>query len=416
MNTPFFISWRYQRGKQKNRLVSLISLFSSIGIALGVAVLIIGLSAMNGFERELNQRVLSVVPHAELYSYNGNENAPIQTGKKLENLANSNPNVTASSPFVSFTGLIENGTQLKIAQVRGVDPVKQDKVSSLSHYIPSEQWQAFHQQGGLILGAGIAKDLEVTAGDEVTLLLPQPTEDGKLAQPLRFSLPVTGVLKLEGQLDHSYALLPIEKAQELLEYQPNEYSGIELALKAPFKVQELQMPELANFNQPLYLNTWIEKFGYMYNDIQLVRTVMYIAMVLVIGVACFNIISTLIMAVKDKQGDIAIMRTLGANNGFIKRIFLWYGLLSGMKGALAGIILGVILSLNLTAMIKAIEGFFGIKLLSDGVYFVDFLPSELHWQDVAYVLIATIVLSLFASLYPATRAAKLEPAKVLSGH
>ncbi|ASU15911.1 lipoprotein-releasing ABC transporter permease subunit LolE [Actinobacillus pleuropneumoniae] len=416
MNTPFFISWRYQRGKQKNRLVSLISLFSSVGIALGVAVLIIGLSAMNGFERELNQRVLSVVSHAELYSYNGNENAPIQAGKKLENLANSNPNVTASSPFVSFTGLIENGTQLKIAQVRGVDPVKQDKVSSLSHYIPSEQWQAFHQQGGLILGAGIAKDLEVAAGDEVTLLLPQPTEDGKLAQPLRFSLPVTGVLKLEGQLDHSYALLPIEKAQELLEYQPNEYSGIELALKAPFKVQELQMPELANFNQPLYLNTWIEKFGYMYNDIQLVRTVMYIAMVLVIGVACFNIISTLIMAVKDKQGDIAIMRTLGANNGFIKRIFLWYGLLSGMKGALAGIILGVILSLNLTAMIKAIEGFFGIKLLSDGVYFVDFLPSELHWQDVAYVLIATIVLSLFASLYPATRAAKLEPAKVLSGH
>ncbi|SUT96582.1 lipoprotein-releasing ABC transporter permease subunit LolE [Actinobacillus lignieresii] len=416
MNTPFFISWRYQRGKQKNRLVSLISLFSSVGIALGVAVLIIGLSAMNGFERELNQRVLSVVPHAELYSYNGNENSPIQAGKKLENLANSNPNVTASSPFVSFTGLIENGTQLKIAQVRGVDPVKQDKVSSLSHYIPSEQWQAFHQQGGLILGAGIAKDLEVAAGDEVTLLLPQPTEDGKLAQPLRFSLPVTGVLKLEGQLDHSYALLPIEKAQELVEYQPNEYSGIELALKEPFKVQELQMPELANFNQPLYLNTWIEKFGYMYNDIQLVRTVMYIAMVLVIGVACFNIISTLIMAVKDKQGDIAIMRTLGANNSFIKRIFLWYGLLSGMKGALAGIILGVILSLNLTAIIKAIEGFFGIKLLSDGVYFVDFLPSELHWQDVAYVLIATIVLSLFASLYPATRAAKLEPAKVLSGH
>lgn len=416
MNTPFFISWRYQRGKQKNRLVSLISLFSSIGIALGVAVLIIGLSAMNGFERELNQRVLSVVPHAELYSHNGNENAPIQAGKKLENLAKSNPNVTAASPFISFTGLIENGTQLKIVQVRGVDPVKQDKVSSLSYYIPSEQWQAFHQQGGLILGAGIAKDLEVAAGDEVTLLLPQPTEDSKLAQPLRFSLPVTGVLKLEGQLDHNYALLPIEKAQELLEYQPDKYSGIELALKAPFNVQALQMPELANFNQPLYLNTWIEKFGYMYNDIQLVRTVMYIAMVLVISVACFNIISTLIMAVKDKQGDIAIMRTLGANNGFIKRIFLWYGLLSGMKGALVGIILGVILSLNLTAIIKAIEGFFGIKLLSDGVYFVDFLPSELHWQDITYVLIATIVLSLFASLYPATRATKLEPAKILSGH
>ena len=416
MNTPFFISWRYQRGKHKNRLVSLISLFSSVGIALGVAVLIIGLSAMNGFERELNQRVLSVVPHAELYSYNGNENVPIQAGERLEKLVSENPNVSAVSPFVSFTGLIENGNQLKIAQVRGVDPKKQDQVSQLSHYIPAEQWQAFHQEGGLILGAGIAKDLSVEAGDEVTLLLPQPTEDGKLAQPLRFSLPVTGILKLEGQLDHSYALLPLTKAQELLEYSPQEISGVELSLKAPFAVNQLALPELNAFEQPLYLNTWIDKFGYMYNDIQLIRAVMYIAMVLVIGVACFNIISTLIMAVKDKQGDIAIMRTLGANNRFIKQIFLWYGLISGMKGAVIGLILGVLLALNLTAIIKSLEQFFGVKLLSDGIYFIDFLPSELHWQDIVYVLLATLVLSLCASLYPASRAAKLSPAQVLSGH
>lgn len=416
MNTPFFISWQYQRGKQKNRLVSLISLFSSVGIALGVAVLIIGLSAMNGFERELNQRVLSVVPHAELYSYNGNENVPIQAGERLEKLVSENPNVSAVSPFVSFTGLIENGSQLKIAQVRGVDPKKQDQVSQLSHYIPAEQWQAFHQEGGLILGAGIAKDLSVEAGDEVTLLLPQPTEDGKLAQPLRFSLPVTGILKLEGQLDHSYALLPLTKAQELLEYSPQEISGVELSLKAPFAVNQLALPELNTFKQPLYLNTWIDKFGYMYNDIQLIRAVMYIAMVLVIGVACFNIISTLIMAVKDKQGDIAIMRTLGANNRFIKQIFLWYGLISGMKGAVIGLILGVLLALNLTAIIKSLEQFFGVKLLSDGIYFIDFLPSELHWQDIVYVLLATLVLSLCASLYPASRAAKLSPAQVLSGH
>ncbi|AWW35197.1 lipoprotein-releasing system transmembrane subunit LolE [Mannheimia varigena] len=421
MSTPFFVSWRYQRGKQKNRLVSLISWFSSIGIALGVAVLIIGLSAMNGFERELNSRVLSVVPHAELVSYNGNQSLPIHNIKKLEELVKKSEKVTASSPFVSFTALIENGSQLKIAQVRGIEPQKQDQVSKLSQFIPNEQWQAFQQQAkadedGLILGAGIAKALEVEAGDEVTLLIPQPTEDGKLAQPLRFNMPVTGVLRLEGQLDHSYALIPLNKAQELMEYQPNQVSGLEISLANPFDVRTLTMPQLNGYPQPLYLNTWVEKFGYMYNDIQLIRTVMYIAMVLVIGVACFNIISTLIMAVKDKQGDIAILRTLGANNAFIRRIFLWYGLLSGMKGAVFGIILGVILSLNLTAIIKAIEGFFGVKLLSDGVYFVDFLPSELHWQDVCYVLLATIILSLCASLYPANRAAKLEPAKVLSGH
>lgn len=416
MNAPFFISWRYQRGKQKNRLVSLISLFSSIGIALGVAVLIVGLSAMNGFERELNQRVLSVVPHAELRSYAMNEAQPIEDLNTLEGLVQQSPNVVATSPFVTFTGLIENGSQLKIAQVRGVDPAKQDQVSQLGQFVPAEQWQAFHKEGGLVLGSGIAKALDVSVGDEVTLLLPQPTEDGKLTQPLRFSLPITGILRLEGQLDHSYALLPLSKAQELLEYQPNQVSGLELALKTPFEAQNLALPQLRNYPQPLYLETWIEKFGYMYNDIQLIRVVMYIAMVLVIGVACFNIISTLIMAVKDKQGDIAIMRTLGANNRFIQKIFLWYGLLSGMKGAICGIILGVIFALNLTDIIKALENFFGVKLLSDGVYFVDFLPSELNWLDVLWVLLATLILSLLASLYPAIRASKLEPAKVLSGH
>lgn len=416
MNAPFFISWRYQRGKQKNRLVSLISLFSSIGIALGVAVLIVGLSAMNGFERELNQRVLSVVPHAELRSYTMNEAQPIEDLNTLESLVQQSPNVVATSPFVTFTGLIENGSQLKIAQVRGVDPAKQDQVSQLEQFVPAEQWQAFHKEGGLVLGSGIAKALDVSVGDEVTLLLPQPTEDGKLTQPLRFSLPITGILRLEGQLDHSYALLPLSKAQDLLEYQPNQVSGLELALKTPFEAQNLALPQLRNYPQPLYLETWIEKFGYMYNDIQLIRVVMYIAMVLVIGVACFNIISTLIMAVKDKQGDIAIMRTLGANNRFIQKIFLWYGLLSGMKGAICGIILGVIFALNLTDIIKALENFFGVKLLSDGVYFVDFLPSELNWLDVVWVLLATLILSLLASLYPAIRASKLEPAKVLSGH
>ncbi|AAP95750.1 lipoprotein transporter subunit LolE [[Haemophilus] ducreyi] len=416
MNTPFFISWRYQRGKQKNRLISLISLFSSIGIALGVAVLIIGLSAMNGFERELNQRVLSVVPHAELRVFNEVENSPIYAGEKLAELAKRNQDVIALAPFVSFTGLIENGRQLKIAQVRGIDATKQDQVSSLSQYVASQQWQAFQQQGGLILGAGIAKALNVTVGDDVTLLLPQTSGENKLAQPLRFNLPISGILRLEGQLDHSYALLPLAKAQQLLDYQPTEYTGIQLALKQPFNAQRLQLPELAEFEQPLYLATWIDKFGYMYNDIQLIRTVMYIAMVLVIGVACFNIISTLIMMVKDKQGDIAILRTLGANSRFIKQVFLWYGLLSGMKGALFGLVLGVLLSLKLTAIIQTLEHFLGTKLLSDGVYFIDFLPSELHWQDVCCVLFATVILSLVASLYPATRAAKLAPAKVLSGY
>ena len=211
MNTPFFISWRYQKGKQKTAVVSLIAWFSTIGIALGVAVLIIGLSAMNGFERELNQRVLSVVPQAEVYAYDGTKEGVIRDPVQLEKLIKQSRNVVATAPFITFTALIENGTQLKIAQVRGIDPQKQEGVSQLGHFVQGNQWSAFKKEGGLILGAGIAKALDVDVGDEVTLLLPQASENERLAQPLRFNLPITGILKLEGQLDYSYALLSMKK-------------------------------------------------------------------------------------------------------------------------------------------------------------------------------------------------------------
>ena len=416
MNTPFFISWRYQRSKHKNRLVSLISFFSSMGIALGVAVLIIGLSAMNGFERELNQRILAVVPHAEISSASGQSNAPIDHWQHLAAKLKQNPQIIGVSPFVSFTALVENGAKLKVVQVKGVETALQDQVSSLGRFVLNQGWQNFAQNGGLVLGSGIARELDVQEGDWVSLLISQQTGSENLTQPLRERIQVTGVLRLDGQLDHSYALMPLAQAQQLMDYQAEQVSGVELKTADPFNIQTLDYSMLQDYPQMLYLQNWISKFGYMYRDIQLIRTVMYIAMVLVIGVACFNIVSTLIMAVKDKAGDIAIMRTLGANNGFIKRIFIWYGLQAGMKGCLIGIVLGVILALNLTALIQGLESVIGRKLLSDGIYFVDFLPTELHWQDVLLVLLSALILSLFASLYPANRAAKLQPAQVLSSH
>ena len=412
MNTPFFISWRYQRAKQKNRLVSLIAFFSTVGIALGVAVLILGLSAMNGFERELNNRILAVVPHGEITAA---YNEPISQYSRLSEMVSQIPNVQGVSPYVAFTALVENGAKMKVVQVKGIAPKVQDKVSSLSKFVLDNGWQEFTQNGGLILGYGIAKELDVQAGDWVTLLISQNNGD-ELAQPNRERIQVSGVLRLDGQLDHSYALMPMAQAQEFLGYKSDQISGLELKVAQPFAMQNMDYSHLNNYPQLLNLNTWTSKFGYMYRDIQLIRTVMYISMVLVIGVACFNIISTLIMAVKDKAGDIAIMRTLGANNRFIKRIFVWYGLQAGMKGCLIGIVLGVFLALNLTALIQGLENLIGRKLLSDGIYFVDFLPSELHWQDVALVFISALILSLIASLYPASRAAKLQPAQILSGH
>ena len=416
MNTPFFISWRYQRGKQKNPLVALISKFSAIGIALGVAVLIVGLSAMNGFERELNSRILAVVPHTEITVNPHANEATLNHWRNLAERLKTNKKITALSPFVSFTALVENGNKLKVVQVKGVDKQAEDQVSSLGKFVEGDGWQKFAEEGGLVLGSGIAKALDVKAGDWVSLLISQPNGEDQMAQPNRERVQVTAILRLDGQLDHSYALLALPQAQELMGYQEDQITGVELKVDDPFKVQDMDYSMLNDYPQLLYIQNWVAKFGYMYRDIQLIRTVMYIAMVLVIGVACFNIVSTLIMAVKDKQGDIAIMRTLGANNGFIKQIFIWYGLLAGMKGCLIGIVLGVVLALNLTPIIQGIEALLDKKLLSDGIYFVDFLPSELHWFDVVLVLVAALVLSLLASLYPASRAAKLQPAQVLSNH
>ena len=416
MNTPFFISWRYQRGKQKNPLVALIAKFSAIGIALGVAVLIVGLSAMNGFERELNQRILAVVPHAEILSAPNAMDPTIHHWQNLETRLQQNAQIKGISPFVSFTALVENGSKLKVVQVKGVEKQAEDRVSSLGNFVQEQGWDKFGKEGGLVLGSGIARELDVKAGDWVTLLISQQNGDEQLAQPTRERVQVTAILRLDGQLDYSYALLPLAQAQEFLTYKPDQITGVELKLDDPFSVKNLDLSMLNDYPQMLYIQNWIGKFGYMYRDIQLIRTVMYIAMVLVIGVACFNIVSTLIMAVKDKQGDIAIMRTLGANNAFIKRIFIWYGLQAGMKGCLIGIVLGIILALNLTIFIQGIEWVIGKKLLSGDVYFVDFLPSELHWLDVLMVLVAALALSLIASLYPASRAAKLQPAQVLSSH
>ena len=416
MNTPFFISWRYQRGKQKNPLVALISKFSAIGIALGVAVLIVGLSAMNGFERELNSRILAVVPHTEITVNPHDNEATLNHWQNLAERLKTNKKITALSPFVSFTALVENGNKLKVVQVKGVDKQAEDQVSSLGKFVEGDGWQKFAEEGGLVLGSGIAKALDVKAGDWVSLLISQPNGEDQMAQPNRERVQVTAILRLDGQLDHSYALLALPQAQELMGYREDQITGVELKVDDPFKVQDMDYSMLNDYPQLLYIQNWVAKFGYMYRDIQLIRTVMYIAMVLVIGVACFNIVSTLIMAVKDKQGDIAIMRTLGANNGFIKQIFIWYGLLAGMKGCLIGIVLGVVLALNLTPIIQGIEALLGKKLLSDGIYFVDFLPSELHWFDVVLVLVAALVLSFLASLYPASRAAKLQPAQVLSNH
>lgn len=405
------IGLRFSRGRRRSGMVSLISIISTIGIALGVAVLIIGLSAMNGFERELNNRILAVVPHGQIEPVNQPWNGWNDKLSKIEKV----PGIVAAAPYVDFTGLVESGANIRAIQVKGVDPQQESRLSALPQYVQGNAWANFKAgEQQIIIGKGVADALHVKQGDSVSIMIPNASADHKLLQPKRIRLHVTGILQLSGQLDHSFAMIPMQDAQQYLEM-GSSVTGIALKVNDVFNAPALVRSAGEVTNDYVYIKSWVGTYGYMYRDIQMIRAIMYLAMILVIGVACFNIVSTLVMAVKDKSSDIAVLRTLGAKDGLIRAIFVWYGLLAGLFGSLIGVIIGVIGALQLTAIIEFIEKLIGHQFLSGDIYFIDFLPSELHWLDVLYVLVTALLLSLLASWYPARRASNIDPARVLSG-
>ncbi|MDK2608457.1 lipoprotein-releasing ABC transporter permease subunit LolE [Vibrio vulnificus] len=404
------IGRRFSQAKQRNKMVSFISLSSTIGIAVGVAVIIIGLSAMNGFERELQSRVLSVIPHAELEGVR----APVENWQSVMTQAVANPKVVAAAPYVKFTGLVERGNKLKAVEVRGVEPDFEQAVSTMSQFIDQQAWSQFLPgQNQVIVGRGVANELGVDVGDYVTLLIPQTGESTQVQAPKRVRVKVAGMLTLNGQIDHNLVLLPMADAQQY-NHLGEGVTGIALKTNDVLNAQAIVREVGRQIDVYVYLRSWQQQFGFLYRDIQLVRTIMYLVMVLVIGVACFNIVSTLMMAVKDRASEIAILRTMGAGDGLIKRIFVWQGVFSGVFGSVLGSVVGVFVALNLTTLIKGLERVIGHQFLSGDIYFVDFLPSQLHLDDVLLVSGTAIVLSIVATWYPAARAAKLKPAAVLS--
>jgi len=405
------VALRFSRGRRRSGMVSLISVISTIGIALGVAVLIVGLSAMNGFERELNNRILAVVPHGEIEPVNQPWNNWETALAKVKQVAG----IEAAAPYINFTGLVESGTNLRAIQVKGVDPAQEGELSALPQFIQGDAWQSFKAgEQQIIVGKGVADALKVKAGDWISIMIPNSDDAHKLLQPKRVRLHVTGILQLSGQLDHSFAMIPLQDAQQYLEM-GRSVTGIDIKVNDVFNANKLVRDAGQVTDSYIYIKSWIGKYGYMYRDIQMIRAIMYLAMVLVIGVACFNIVSTLVMAVKDKSGDIAVLRTLGAKDGLIRAVFVWYGLLAGLLGSLCGVVIGVVAALQLTPLINLIEKLIGHQFLSGDIYFIDFLPSELHPLDVVYVLATALVLSLLASWYPARRASNIDPARVLSG-
>ncbi|KGD73700.1 outer membrane-specific lipoprotein transporter subunit LolE [Tatumella morbirosei] len=405
------LALRFSRGRRRGGMVSLISVISTVGIALGVAVLIIGLSAMNGFERQLNERILSVVPHGEIEPVN----QPFSQWQQLIAPIEKVPGIAAAAPYINFTGLVESASKLQALTVRGVDPKQEPRLSALPKFVQGNAWAGFSAgKQQIILGGGIAKSLSVKAGDWITIMIPNSDGKNHLLQPKRIRLQVEGILQLSGMLDHSLALVPLADAQQYLDM-GDSVTGIALKMTDPFQAVKVVRAAGEVTHSYVYIRNWISTYGYMYHDIQMIRAIMYLAMILVIGVACFNIVSTLVMAVKDKSSDIAVLRTLGAGDKLIRTVFVWYGLLAGMAGSILGVVAGVLGALNLTSIIRGLEKLTGHHFLSGDIYFIDFLPSELHWLDVWSVLITAIILTLLASWYPSRRASRIDPARVLSG-
>lgn len=404
------IGRRFSLAKQRNKMVSFISLSSIIGIAVGVAVIIVGLSAMNGFERELQNRVLSVIAHGEFEGVQ----QPIANWSSLVKQAVQHPKVEAAAPYVKLTALAEKGAQLKAIEVRGIDPQMERAVSRLSQFVSSDAWQGFVAgQQQVILGKGVAEKLGAAVGDYVTLMIPSANESAKVQAPKRVRVKVSGLLELNGQIDHSLALVPLADAQAYAKL-GERVTGVAIKVSEVLNATQIVREVGNTLDQYVYLRSWQQKFGFLYSDIQLVRTIMYLVMVLVIGVASFNIVSTLMMAVKDRAAEIAILRTMGATDGLVKRIFVWQGVFSGVLGSVIGGVLGVLIAWNLTALIKGLERLVGHQFLSGDIYFVDFLPSQVNLSDVVLVSSTAIVLSLLATWYPASRASQLNPASVLS--
>jgi lipoprotein-releasing system permease protein len=418
-----FLGLRYVRSRNGNGFSSFISASSTIGIALGVMVLIIVLSAMNGFERALAQHLLSVIPHGELIAIN----TPIEKWQKHVAKFQQHPQVIAAAPVIKLTGMMQHGSEIKAVVVRGVDVKLEQQVSTIADYMIAGSWEAIgdtesntDSDVGVVIGSGVAKKLQLELGDSLQLLLSSAVNqkvnnqaNAKFPVPVKHQVNVVGIFKFGGTMDEMSVYLSLAHAEKMVNLEKGQVQGIRIKVANVFQAPEVVRDIAYSFDTYVAVHDWTRTHGHIFNDIQLVRLVMFIVLVLVIAVASFNIVSTLIMAVNEKKGDIAILKTMGAEASVIMGTFMFQGLVNGVIGCLVGTVLGIVISLNLTEIVIALETFFNVKMLSGDVYFIDFLPTYLSQNDVVATVVTALTMSLLATLYPAWQATKVQPAQVL---
>jgi lipoprotein-releasing system permease protein len=406
-----FIGLRYTRAKRRNHFISFISLMSMLGIALGVIVLITVLSVMNGFDREIKNRVFSMVPAITV----GSDANFISNWPDLQKLLKNAPEITATAPYVESEVLLTSTGLVQPSLIRGIIPSEEKNISALADKMIQGQLVDLKPGTfGIVLGEDLASRLDVVIGDKLTVVTPQVSLSpaGVLPRFKRFT--VVGIFRSGGGFgfDAMMAFINLTDSQKLLEM-GSYVTGLHVNIKNVYDAQRVTLDLAKNLTPSARISNWTDQFGAFFQAVSLEKTMMFFILLLIIAVAVFNLVCTLVMVVTEKEADIAILRTIGATPRMIMAIFIVQGATVGIFGTLLGVLGGVALALNVTALVNWTQHVLHVQLLSSKMFFVDYLPSQLQSTDVIQISLCALVLSLLATIYPAWRASKTEPVEAL---
>ena len=404
-----YIGARYSFSRQRNRFTSVIATVSMLGMVLGVASLIVVLSIMNGFSGELRARILSLVPHGYVESRDNT----IGDWQALSSRIESQPGILAVAPYITEKVILVSGGQLRGAVLTGIDPVLQGAVSRLADSIVAGSLDSLKEDNfDVVLGVSLANLLGVSPGDHVNVTVPRLTVTPLGLFPRSKRLRVVGLFEIGAQQDAYQAYVSLRTGRILLGGDEG-VQGLQVATEGLFQAPDI-MRALDKFLEEQYVvQDWSQTQGSLFNAVKMEKMMVSLLLLSVVAVAAFNIVSTLVMSVTEKRRDIAVLRTMGARATGVMAIFVAHGLALACVGIAAGVMIGVLLSSNIAAIIAGIEAMLGVKLFDPTVYFISELPAQLQWFDVAVVALASLVLSLVATLYPAWRASQISPAEVL---
>ncbi|MFT3856286.1 MAG: lipoprotein-releasing ABC transporter permease subunit [Aquabacterium sp.] len=414
MNLPFEwrVGWRYTRASRttrRNGFISFISGVSVLGIALGVAALIIVLSVMNGFQRDVRDRMLSVVAHVELFSPTGEA---LEDWRSVAAQARRNPEVIGAAPFVPAQALIARGDDMRGAMVRGIVPAEEVQVTPLAASMKDTFARLIPGEWGVIIGVELARNLRVVEGDPLTIVAPSGQMTPAGIVPRLKQVKVVGIFNAgHYEYDSGLVLMHADDAAKL--FRTGGITGVQLKLKSAQQARVVGDQLTDAFGMGMVVRDWTRTNRLWFDAVQVEKRVMFIILTLIVAVASFNLVSTLVMTVTDKQADIAILRTLGASPRSIMAVFMVQGALSGVIGTLSGLALGLLISFNLNVIVPFIEWVVGKSLVPAGIYLLNYIPSDPQWSDIVPIAVISLVLSLVATLYPSWRASRVQPAEAL---